>query len=300
MFAIITVAIIASAVAERVKFSSFLVFATFWLILVYSPIAHWVWGEGGWLNTLGAYDFAGGAVVHINIGFGALALAIVIGPRKNYKKEPMNPYSIPYVLLGLALLWVGWFGFNGGSELAADPRAVQAMVNTHMAACAGGFIWMCMGWKQTGKASLLGFASGALAGLATITPAAGYVQTWVALVIGFSAGALCYFTLEFRNNRTKIDESLDAWAVHGCGGVWGVLACGIFATIGTASVPAVSLLTGNTTQIWIQALLVVTTAAYSFVVTYVIAWVINKTIGLRVKDDEEYVGLDITQHGETI
>src|SRR5271157_2237204 len=300
MFAIITVAIISSAVAERVKFSSFLVFATVWLILVYSPVAHWVWGDGGWLHTLGALDFAGGTVVHINCGFAALALAIVIGPRKNYKKEPMDPSNIPYVLLGLGLLWIGWFAFNGGSELAADPRAVQAMLNTHMAACAAGLMWMGIGWKQTGKASLLGFATGALAGLVAITPAAGFVDTWAAIVIGLGSGSLCYFTLLFRNTRTKIDESLDAWAVHGCGGVWGAIATGIFAS-GAISVGGVNgLIFGNAYQVWIQAIGVMATMVYSFGVTFVIAWVINKTLGLRVKDEEEYVGLDITQHGETL
>ena len=298
MFAIITVAIIASAVAERVKFSSFLVFATAWLLLVYSPIAHWVWGAGGWLKTLGALDFAGGTVVHVNCGFAALALAIVIGPRKNYKKEPMEPSNIPYVLLGLGILWIGWFGFNGGSELAADPRAGQALLNTHMSACVAGFVWMCIGWKQTGKASLLGFATGALAGLVAITPAAGFVPTWASLVIGAGAGGLCYFTLLFRNNRTKIDESLDAWAVHGCGGVWGAIATGIFATIAIGGTSG--LIEGNAYQVWIQVVDVMATMVYSFVVTFVIAWVINKIMGLRVKDSEEYVGLDITQHGETL
>jgi Amt family ammonium transporter len=297
MFAIITVAIVASPFAERVKFGSFLLFAGVWLVLVYSPVAHWVWGVDGWLKSMGALDFAGGTVVHINAGFSTLAVALVIGPRKGYKKEPMEPASVPYVILGAGLLWLGWFGFNGGSALAANEIAVLAMFNTNLAACAAGFVWVLIGYAKTGKSSLLGFVTGALAGLVAITPAAGYVPTWAALVIGLVVGALCYSTVLIRG-RSKVDESLDAWAVHGCGGLWGALATGIFAA---AIVPgAVGLIAGNAYQLWIQSIGAIVTMVYSFVVTYLIVWVIKKTRGLRVKDEEEYVGLDITQHGEKL
>ncbi len=297
MFAIITVAIVASPFAERVKFGSFLLFAGLWLVLVYSPIAHWVWGVDGWLKMLGALDFAGGTVVHVNAGFSTLAVALVIGPRKGYKKEPMEPASVPYVVLGTGLLWLGWFGFNGGSALAANDIAVLAMFNTNLAACAAGFVWVVIGTIKTGKSSLLGFVTGALAGLVAITPGAGYVPTWAALLIGLAVGGLCYFTVLFRG-KSKIDESLDAWAVHGCGGLWGAIATGIFAS---AIVPgAVGLIGGNAYQLWIQSIGAIVTLVYSFVVTFIIAWIINKTKGLRVRDEEEYVGLDITQHGEKL
>ena len=300
MTAIITVAIVASPFAERVKFGSFLLFAGVWLILVYAPIAHWVWGVDGWLKTMapsGILDFAGGTVVHVNAGFSALAVALVIGPRKGYRKEPMEPASVPYVVLGMGLLWFGWLGFNGGSALAANEIAVLAIFNTNLAACAAGFIWVVIGRAKTGKSSLLGFLTGALAGLVAITPAAGYVPIWAALVIGLVVGGLCYATVLFRG-RSKIDESLDAWAVHGCGGLWGVIATGIFAA---GIVPgAVGLIAGNAYQLWTQTIGAIVTMVYSFVVTYIIAWIINKTRGLRVKDEEEYVGLDITQHGEKI
>jgi Amt family ammonium transporter len=300
MTAIITVAIVASPFAERVKFGSFLVFAGVWLVLVYAPIAHWVWGVDGWLKTMapsGILDFAGGTVVHVSVGFSALAVALVIGPRKGYRKEPMEPASMPYVVLGMGLLWFGWFGFNGGSALAANDIAVLAMFNTNLAACAAGFTWVVIGRIKTGKSSLLGFMTGALAGLVAITPAAGYVPMWAALVIGLVVGGLCYATVLIRG-RSKIDESLDAWAVHGCGGLWGTIATGIFAA---GIVPgAVGLIAGNAIQLWVQSIGAIVTMVYSFVVTYIIAWIIKKVRGLRVKDEEESLGLDITQHGEKL
>ncbi|MBN1216962.1 MAG: ammonium transporter [Candidatus Lokiarchaeota archaeon] len=292
MFAIITVAIIASPFAERVNFGAFIIFISCWLILVYSPIAHWVWGEGGWLRVMGALDFAGGTVVHINVGFASLAVALVIGPRKGYKKEPMEPSNVPYVLLGTALLWIGWFAFNGGSALGANDTAVIAMFNTHLAACAAGFVWMIIEYVRSGKFSMLGLATGALAGLVAVTPASGFIEPWAALIIGVVVAPICYTTLTIRN-RSKIDESLDAWAVHGWGGIWGAIATGIFATIG-----ATSAITGNPGQIWTQIVGVIVTAAYSFIVTFVIAIVIHKLIGLRSTEEEEYIGLDISCHGE--
>lgn len=294
MFAIITVAIIASPFAERVNFGAFMIFISIWLIVVYSPIAHWVWGDGGWLGVMGALDFAGGTVVHINVGFAALAVALVLGPRRGYQEEPMEPSNIPYVLLGTGLLWLGWFGFNGGSALAADEIAVLAMFNTHLSACAAGLVWMFLEYQKSGKWSTLGLATGALAGLVAITPAAGFVQPWAAPIFGGVVSIICYYTLRWRSH-SKIDESLDAFAVHGMGGVWGAIATGIFAVVG-----ATSLITGNPGQIWTQVVGVIVTAGYSFGVTYAIAYILDKTIGLRVSEEEEYLGLDITQHGEII
>ncbi len=294
MFAIITVAIIASPFSERVNFPAFALFISIWLIVVYSPIAHWVWGDGGWLKAMGALDFAGGTVVHINVGFASLAVAMVLGPRKGYKEEPMEPSNIPYVLLGTGLLWIGWFGFNGGSALGANETAVLAMFNTHLSASTAGLVWMLIHYFRTGKFSTLSLATGALAGLVAITPAAGFVQPWAALIIGAVASIICYSTLTWRT-KSRIDESLDAWAVHGCGGVWGAIATGIFATVN-----AEGLILGNPGQVWIQIVGVLVTIGYSFTVTYAIAWIINKTIGLRVPPEIEYVGLDIALHGEKV
>jgi len=294
MFAIITVAIISSPFVERTKFSSFIVFIILWLLFVYSPIAHWVWGDGGWLKMLGALDFAGGTVVHINAGFSALAIAFVIKPRRGYKEEPMEPSNIPYVLLGLGLLWLGWFGFNGGSALIVNEVAIIAVFNIFIASCAAGAIWLSIDWLKTGESSTLALGTGILAGLVAITPAAGYVQPWAALLIGCVAGGLCYFTMRFRL-KSRIDESLDAWAVHGVGGIWGAIATGIFASIGVSG-----LIIGNSYQVLLQIIGIVATILYSFIVSFVISWILKKLIGLRVSLDEEYIGLDITQHGEKI
>ncbi len=295
MFAIITVAIIASPFAERVNFSAFLIFISVWLILVYCPVAHWIWGEGGWLQSVGdqgILDFAGGIVVHINVGFSSLAVALVIGPRKGYKKEPMEPSNIPYVLLGTGLLWFGWFGFNGGSALLANSTAVLAIFNTHLAASGAALVWLIIQYYKSGKFSMLGLVTGGLAGLASITPAAGYIEPWAALLIGIVAAPICYTVLNFRT-KSKIDESLDAWSIHGCGGIWGALATGLFASVG-----ATGLITGNPGQIWTQCIGILVTASYALIVTFVIAFIINKVIGLRSKEEEEYIGLDISCHGE--
>lgn len=294
MFAIITVAIIASPFSERVNFGAFCIFISIWLIIVYSPIAHWVWGDGGFLKAMGALDFAGGTVVHINVGFAALAVALVIGPREGYQKEPMEPYNIPYVLLGTGLLWLGWFGFNGGSALAANDIAVLAMFNTHLAASAGAFVWMLIEYNKTGKFSTLGLASGALAGLVAVTPAAGFVEPWAALIIGSTSSIACFIVLSWRSN-SKIDESLDAISIHGTGGIWGAVLTGVFASVGATGV-----ILGNFEQLWIQIIGVLVTMIYSFVVTFVLAWLIDKTIGLRVSSEVEYVGLDLSLHGEKI
>ncbi|MFX1446036.1 MAG: ammonium transporter [Promethearchaeota archaeon] len=294
MFAIITVAIIASPFSERVNFGAFCIFISIWVIVVYSPIAHWVWGDGGWLRVLGALDFAGGTVVHINVGFAALAVALVIGPREGYKKEPMEPSNIPYILLGTALLWLGWFGFNGGSALAANDIAVLAMFNTHLAASTGAFVWMMIEYFKTQKYSTLGLASGALAGLVAITPAAGFVEPWAAFIVGGTSSIVCFIVLSWRS-RSNIDESLDAISIHGTGGIWGAILTGVFASVGATGV-----ILGNYNQIWIQIIGVVATMVYTFVVTFILAWIIDKTIGFRVPSHVEYVGLDISHHGEKI
>ncbi len=292
MFAIITVAIIASPFSERVNFGAFCIFISIWLIFVYSPIAHWVWGEGGFLGAIGCLDFAGGTVVHINVGFASLAVALVIGPREGYRKEPMEPNNIPYVLLGAALLWIGWFGFNGGSALGANNIAVLAMFNTHLAASMGALTWMLIEYFKTGKFSTLGMASGVLAGLVAITPAAGFVAPVFALIIGGLSSVVCFIVLSWRTS-SKIDESLDAISIHGTGGILGAILTGVFAGIGASGA-----VLGNWEQVWIQLIGVAVTVVYAFVATFIIAFIIDKTIGFRVSPEEEYVGLDITLHGE--
>ncbi|MGA9140769.1 MAG: ammonium transporter, partial [Methanocella sp.] len=287
MFATVTLAILTSVFAERVKLSSFIVFGLLWTTLVYAPVAHWVWG-GGWLASLGAIDFAGGAVVHITAGFSALAVALVIGKRVGFGKEVMEPGNIPITLIGVALLWFGWFGFNGGSALGAGGLlATNAILVTNTSAAAGALTWMLMSWKD-GRPASLGIASGAFAGLAAITPAAGYVGPFAAIVIGIVAGLLCYSSLVYRI-RKGLDESLDAWSIHGMGGLWGVVAAGIFAA---AAINGYSgLLEGNVHQFLVQLLAAAVVMVYSLGVSYILAKVIDATMGLRVREEEEYVGL---------
>jgi ammonium transporter, Amt family len=294
MFATVTLAILTSVFAERVKLSAFIVFGLLWVTLVYAPVAHWIWG-GGWLASLGAVDFAGGAVVHITAGFSALAVALVIGKRVGFGKEVMEPSNIPITMIGVALLWFGWFGFNGGSALAAGGLlATNAILVTNTSAAAGALTWMLLSWKD-GRPASLGIASGAFAGLAAITPAAGYVGPFAAVVIGVVAGLLCYSSLVFRI-RKGLDESLDAWSIHGMGGLWGVIATGIFAA---AAINGYSgLLEGNFSQFLYQLLAAAVVMIYSLGVSFILAKVIDRTIGLRVREEEEYVGLDISQHGE--
>ena len=295
VFAALTLAIITSAVAERVKLSSFIVFGLLWTTLVYDPLAHWAWG-GGWASQLGALDFAGGTVVHISSGFGALALCLVIGARKGFGKYGMEPNHVPLTLLGAALLWFGWFGFNAGSELAADGIAANAFVVTNIAASAGALAWMIASWIR-GKPATLGIVSGAIAGLVAITPAAGFVDVKGALIIGALAGLVCYSALLCRQKK-GIDESLDAWAIHGVGGLFGALATGIFATAAIGGVDG--LIYGNVNQFLIQVLDAGACIVYAFVVTYILAKIVDRVMGLRVDEKEEYVGLDISQHGETV
>jgi Amt family ammonium transporter len=294
VFATVTMAIVTSGFAERIKFSAYLVFALIWTTIVYDPLAHWVWG-GGWAAQFGALDFAGGTVVHISSGFAALALALVIGRRVGFGKYGMEPANIPWSILGAALLWFGWFGFNSGSAIAANGLAASAFVTTNTAAAAGALAWMLVSWVHGGKPSSLGFVSGGVVGLVAITPAAGYVTPMASIIIGAVAGVICYSAMLFRQKK-GLDESLDAWACHGVGGLWGALATGIFAA---ASVNGVSgLLEGNVHQFIANATGAFAALIYAFVVTYVLALVIDKTIGLRVTEEEEYVGLDISQHGE--
>jgi len=290
VFACLTLAILTSGVAERVKLSAFVVFGLLWTTLVYDPLAHWAWG-GGWAMSLGALDFAGGTVVHISSGFGALALAIVIGKRMGFGESNMEPHNIPMTLLGAALLWFGWFGFNAGSAIAADGLASSAFMVTNTAAACGALTWL-LASSIHGKPSAVGMVSGAIAGLVGITPGAGFVDVPSSIVIGGVAGLLCYGALLWRMKR-GLDESLDAWAVHGMGGLWGAIATGIFASVGKSG-----LLLGNVTQFGINLVDALVAVGFAFVATYVLAVLVDKTIGLRVREEEEYVGLDISQHGE--
>jgi Amt family ammonium transporter len=296
MFAIITPALITGAFVERVRFKTFLAFTLLWATLVYDPVAHWVWGAGGMLRQLGALDFAGGTVVHITAGFSALAFALVIGSRKGFGAATFEPHNIPYSVLGAGLLWFGWFGFNGGSALAADGLAVQALVTTNTAAAAAGLMWMLLSWLDN-KPSVLGIVTGAVVGLVAITPAAGYVTPLAALVIGATAAPISYYTIRLRQRR-NLDESLDVWACHGMGGTWGALATGLFATTAVNPGGANGLFYGNPMQFVIQAVAVIASIATAFGVTYGVAKLLGAVMGLRVSDNEEEVGLDISAHGE--
>jgi Amt family ammonium transporter len=291
MFAVIAVSLITGSYVERIKFSSFLVFSLAWATLVYDPIAHWVWG-GGWLAQMGALDFAGGLVVHISAGVSALAVAIVIGARKGFGADPMEPHNIPTTVMGAALLWFGWFGFNAGSALAANGLAANAFVATNTAAAAAATTWMLLSWRHRAP-SALGIVTGAVAGLAAVTPASGYVTPMAAIPIGIGAGIIVYYAILFVRGGKKVDDSLDVLACHGIGSTWGVLATGIFASIGAAG-----LLYGNPGQLAVQLLAAAATWIYSFAITYALARVIDAFMGLRVRDEEESVGLDLSQHGE--
>ncbi len=296
MFAVITPALITGAFVERVQFKSFLLFSLLWATLVYDPLCHWVWGQGGWLRNLGVLDFAGGTVVHIAAGFSALAFALVIGPRKGFGKSPMEPHNIPLTVLGAGLLWVGWFGFNAGSALAANGVAVNALLTTNTSAATAGLVWMLLSWLD-GRPSTLGIATGMVVGLAAVTPASGFVTPLAAMVIGAVAAPISYYTMRFRDRR-KLDESLDVWACHGMASTWGMLATGLFATVAVNSDGANGLFFGNPGQIGIQLLAVAVTIVFSFAATFVLAKLLHWSIGLRVTPMEEEVGLDISSHGE--
>jgi len=297
-FAIVTPSLIVGAFVERIRFSSFLVFSVIWSTLVYDPVAPWVWGVGGWLRNLGALDFAGGSVVHITAGLSALAIALVIGKRKGYGKDNMEPSNIPIVVLGAVLLWFGWFGFNGGSALAANGIAASAFVATNTAGAAAAIVWMILSWFHR-RPSVLGVATGAIAGLAAVTPASGFVDPLSAMAIGAIASMISYYVIVLRMT-VRIDESLDVFACHGMGGMWGMLATGIFASKAINPSGADGLIHGNIALLGTQAYAVAVIAIFSFVITFILAKLIDMFMGLRVKDNEEMVGLDISQHAESI
>jgi len=296
MFAIITPALITGAFAERMKFPAFLAFTILWSTCVYMPVCHWVWGKGGWLGAMGALDFAGGTVIHINSGAAALVAALVFGKRKGYGRDSMHPHNLPMTVLGAGLLWFGWFGFNAGSALSAGPIAVLALMTTQIATGAGALTWIIAEWKIQGKPTTLGAASGALAGLVAITPGAGFVTPVSALIMGAVAGVICYLAVVAKS-KIGYDDSLDVVGVHGVGGIWGALATGIFASSAVNSAGK-GLLDGNPHQLLVQATGVGATIVYSVIVTYILLKIIDVTIGLRVSSDDETQGLDLTQHSE--
>lgn len=296
-FAIITVALVAGSVADRMRFSAYLLFSVGWFILVYLPLAHWVWG-GGFLGTAGVLDFAGGLVVHLSAGAGGLVAALVVGRRHGYGTENLSPFDLSLAVIGTGLLWVGWFGFNGGSALAANSRAVMAIIATHLAACAGAVTWGALEWSARRKPSVLGMISGAVAGLGTITPASGFVAPWHGIVIGFVAGLVCYWACTWLKQRFKYDDSLDVFGVHGIGGMTGTLLAGVFATAsigGTAG-----LIEGRGQQVLIQLYGIAATLVWSAVVTFALLKLVSLFVPLRVSREHEIVGLDITQHGEAL
>jgi Amt family ammonium transporter len=296
-FAVITPALISGAFAERKRFKAFVVFTLLWATLVYAPVAHWVWGVGGWIRALGALDFAGGTVVHIISGVSALVCALVLGKRVGYGKEPMQPHNVTMTVLGTALLWFGWFGFNAGSALGSGTLAVSAFVATNTAAAMAALTWMTASWIRHKQPSVLGAACGAVAGLVGITPAAGYVTPMAAIVIGFLAGGGCFIAVELFV-RGRVDDALDVFGVHGVGGIIGALATGIFATKTINPAGADGLLYGNPGQLVTQAIAVVAVALYAAGVTWVLLKLVDLLLGLRVSPEEEARGLDVSQHGE--
>ncbi|MEI8175441.1 MAG: ammonium transporter [Candidatus Omnitrophota bacterium] len=298
MFAVITPALIIGAFAERMKFSAFLLFTLCWVTFVYDPVCHWVWGTGGWLKNMGALDFAGGTVVHINAGIAALVTTLIIGKRKKLNGSTPTPHSLPLVVLGTALLWFGWFGFNSGSALAANGIAVNAFVVTNTAAAAAGLSWAIIEWTLGGKPTIFGVCSGAVAGLVAITPAAGYVGVIPAIIIGVVATACCYIAVGVIKPRLGYDDSLDAFGVHGVGGIWGALATGLFASKAVNPAGADGLFFGNPAQFVIQLKAVLVTIVYAGILTFVIYKVVDLIVGVRVNEKEEFMGLDLTQHHE--
>lgn len=303
-FAIITCALIAGSVADRMRFSAFVLFIVAWLFVVYVPSAHWIWG-GGFLQTMGVMDFAGGIVVHLNAGVAGLVAAYVLGSRRGYGTENLAPYDLTMAAVGTALLWVGWFGFNGGSALEASSRASMAILATHLAACSGAIAWMMMEWLTRKKPSVLGIISGAIAGLGTITPASGYILPWHGVVIGLAAGVVCFWACTWLKERLKYDDSLDVFGIHGIGGMLGTVLTGVFA-VGAFTVTKElpqgqqGLLEGNSAQVVTQLIGVGICLAWCAIATYVILKIIDVLVGLRVSLDHERMGLDITQHGESV
>jgi len=299
MFAVITPALITGAFAERIKFSTFVVFSLVWATLVYDPIAHWVWGKDGWLHNLGALDFAGGTVVHMSSGFSALVLALVMGRRRGYPRITPPPHNVTYTLIGAALLWFGWFGFNAGSAVQANGLATSAFINTNTATAAAAIGWVVLDWIFAGKPTILGAATGAVAGLVAITPASGYVSPISSIWIGLIVAVVCYIFVVVIKQRLKYDDSLDTFGVHGVGGTVGALLTGLFAQKIINSGGADGLFFGNPHQFLVNAAAAGATIAYSVVMTLIIALILNATMGLRVKEQDESIGLDNTQHKES-
>jgi Amt family ammonium transporter len=298
MFAIITPALIAGAIAERMSFRGFLMFTVLWSVLIYNPLAHWVWGVDGWLHQLGALDFAGGTVVHISSGTAALVAAIFLGKRMGYPREHMQPHNVVLSVTGAGLLWVGWFGFNAGSALAANGLAVSAFVATHLGAAAAALGWMSAEWAATGKPTVLGAASGAVAGLVAITPASGFVAPVPAIIIGLAAGVICFLAVRMKP-RFGYDDALDVVGVHAVGGIFGALATGLFASVLVNPAGANGLLYGNPRQLGIQAVGVLATIAFSAVGSSILLKLTDALVGIRVNEDEEHIGLDLSQHNES-
>lgn len=300
-FAVITPALIIGAYAERMKFSAVLLFSGLWLLIVYAPVTHWVWG-GGWLAQMGVYDFAGGIVVHITAGVAALVAAVVLGPRHGFPKTPMLPHNLTMTVTGAGMLWVGWFGFNGGSALAANGDAAMAMLVTHLSASAGALTWAAIEWRKFGKASVLGAVTGMVAGLGTITPASGFVGPGGALIIGISAGIICFYSTVYIKQKLKIDDSLDVFPVHGIGGILGTLLAGVFASTELGAFSGFGYAEGITTmlgQVTVQLIGIGSTIVYTAVVSYILFKVVAlMTKGLRVSKEQETTGLDLTEHDE--
>ena len=298
-FAIITPALIVGAFAERMRFSAMLLFSGLWLVLVYAPITHWVWG-GGWLGEMGLLDFAGGTVVHITAGVGALVAALVLGNRKGFPRQAMPPHNLTMTVTGAGMLWVGWFGFNGGSALAANGDAGMAMLVTHISAASGSLSWMMMEWTKHGKPSVLGIVTGMVAGLGTITPASGFVGPAGALVIGFSAGIICYYATQAIKQRFQIDDSLDVFPVHGVGGILGTLLAGVFASdaLGVFSGQGYNEGMDMVSQVSVQLIGIVATFTYTAVITYMLLKLVDKLLVLRVDEEGEMRGLDLVEHDE--
>ena len=298
-FAVITPALIVGAFAERMRFSAMLLFSALWLVAVYSPITHWVWG-GGWLGEMGLLDFAGGTVVHITAGVGALVAALVLGNRKGFPQQAMPPHNLTMTVTGAGMLWVGWFGFNGGSALAANGDAGMAMLVTHISAAAGSLAWMTMEWVKHGKPSVLGIVTGMVAGLGTITPASGFVGPGGALLIGLSAGVICYYATQAIKQRWKIDDSLDVFPVHGVGGILGTLLAGIFASdaLGVFSGQGYNEGMNMASQVQVQIVGIVATFAYTAIVTFVLLKLVDAMLGLRIDEEDETMGLDLAEHDE--
>ncbi|MCX5725072.1 MAG: ammonium transporter [Nitrospirae bacterium] len=297
MFAVITPALMTGAFAERMKFGSFLVFTLLWATFIYDPLAHWIWAVGGWVRNLGALDFAGGTVVHISSGAAALACAIVLKRRLGYGKEHMAPHNLPMTVLGASLLWFGWFGFNAGSAVASGALATSAFVVTNTAAATAALAWMVVEWLYRGKPTVLGAASGAVAGLVAITPASGFVGPMASIAIGLGAGVLCYGAVLWKS-RLGYDDALDVVGIHGVGGIWGALATGLFASKAINAAGADGLFYGNPAQLGIQAMAVLVSVTFAFVGTFVILKLVDGLMGLRVSEEEERMGLDLSQHDE--